>query len=221
MAFWSAAWGLHALSHIIDPHHAAGERPEPCCHGGVPAPLDGRQVVLGDQTGRRLDLAGLDRMADGLAHAPGGGEPGESVAVELPAPLDRAPPELGAQQVREQVVIAVPLAMIVQRRQEQVAALELDQQLGGAAAADGGVADRSGHPLEDRRLDEEVAHGWRQRIERDLLEVVADVARGTAEAGHCTFAVGGVPQGEVREVEPGGPPLGVLVQGRGGAGRQP
>ena len=152
---------------------------------------------------------------------PGGGEPGERIPVELAAPLGGPPLELGAQQLGEQVVIAVPLAMIVERRQEQVGVLEADQQVGGVAAAGGGVAERAGHPLEDRRLDQEVAHRGLQGIERNLGEVVADVARGSAEAGDGAFAIGLVPQREVRQIEPGGPSLGVLVKRGGGLGRQP
>ena len=70
--------------------------------------------------------------------------------------------------------------------------------------------------IEDRRLDQEVAHRRRLCVERNLREIVADLPRGTAKAGNGALAIGLVPQREVREVEPGGPSLGLLVQDGGG-----
>jgi hypothetical protein len=160
-------------------------------------------------------------VVDRLADEPGLGQPGEGAPVQLGPHVGRSPLELGVQQVGEQVVIAVPLPMIVERRQEEVGVLELYQQACGAVATGGGVAERAGHPLEDRRLHQEVAHRRHQRIEGNLGEVVADVARGPAEVGDGTLAIRLVPQREVGEIEPGGPSLGVLVERGGGPQRQP
>jgi hypothetical protein len=58
--------------------------------------------------------------------------------------------KLHAQQLGEQVVVAVPLAVVIQRRQEQVAAFQLAEQLAGPLRLEHGVAHRARQPLQDR-----------------------------------------------------------------------
>ena len=54
------------------------------------------------------------------------------------------------QHVGEQVVVAVPLAPVVQGDEEQVGALEGREHLAAVVAAGDGVAQRPGEPVEDR-----------------------------------------------------------------------
>jgi hypothetical protein len=65
--------------------------------------------------------------------------------------------QLVLEKVREERVVAVPLALRVERDQKQVRALELLEDLCGAGAVRDGVAERPAQPSEDRRVEEERA----------------------------------------------------------------
>ena len=62
------------------------------------------------------------------------------------------------QHVGEQVVVAVPLPPIVQGHEEQVGALQGDEQLAAVVAAGDGVTERPGEPVENRRVQQEFAN---------------------------------------------------------------
>ena len=53
-------------------------------------------------------------------------------------------------QLAEQVVIAVPLAVTVQHDHQQIPALHPFEDLSGSHVLQDGVAQRCGHPIEDR-----------------------------------------------------------------------
>src|SRR5437899_59418 len=65
-----------------------------------------------------------------------------------------AAPELVAQQVSEQRVTREPLARSGKATNEYPSALEPPKRHRSVSAARHGVAERSGHPIEHRRLDQ-------------------------------------------------------------------
>ena len=85
--------------------------------------------------------------------------------VESRDDLRFAPPQLGRQQLAEQVVVAVPLAAAVEWHHEQVAGLELLEHATRSRLTQRGVAERSGHRVEDRRVRQERRLGRQDPIE--------------------------------------------------------
>jgi hypothetical protein len=67
-----------------------------------------------------------------------------------------APLELGAKEIAEQMVVAVPLPMAVQGNDERVGAREGLQRISCVIDAEHGVAQRGRHPVEDRRPEQEL-----------------------------------------------------------------
>jgi hypothetical protein len=61
------------------------------------------------------------------------------------------------QQLGEKVVVSVPLAVLVQRYEKQVVALDLGKQCRGICAIRDAVAQLSAQPVEDGCLQQELA----------------------------------------------------------------
>ena len=86
-----------------------------------------------------------------------------------------APTQLGAQQIAEQVVVPVPLAVAVERHEEQVRALErVEHRSADRCDAEHGVAERPAHPVEHRRPSEERDVGCREVRQELGTEVVGE-----------------------------------------------
>jgi hypothetical protein len=83
-------------------------------------------------------------------------EPRSRAAVQFRQEMGLAPLELGAQDVREEMVEAVPLALIAERCEEQVRAPQGGECVVGAFAPQDRVAEWSGHTLEDRATRHEL-----------------------------------------------------------------
>jgi hypothetical protein len=99
--------------------------------------------VLGDQRPGLGELAGGAGMPDGLVDMPGRLMPGRGPPMQHRHQPGLAGAKLQAQQVGEQLVVAVPLAAVVQRHHKQVRHLQLAQQRGRASGLEHGVARRS------------------------------------------------------------------------------
>ena len=156
--------------------------------------------------------SGGEGVADGRVRLSLLGEPLVRALVELGDEPGLALRELGAEQVGEELVVAVPLAAVVERNQEEVRALELRQARRRAPPPGHRVAERSRERVEDRGLEQEVPLARVQRAENDLGQVVDDVAVRAVEGGYEPVRIGALTQGERREVDPGGPALGAPVQ---------
>ena len=133
---------------------------------------------------------------------------------ELGIALKESVPE----HVREQLVVAIPLSAIVERYQEEVGSLELDQHLGGPLPASGCVAERPRHRVEDRRLEQELVSLLVERVENHLGQVVDDVTAGAAKACDEASGIGLVRQRHCRQVNADRPAFGALVQRAQGLG---
>lgn len=120
--------------------------------------------------------------------------------------------QLAAQQVPEEVVVAVPLPPTIQRDHEQVLPFEvLEERLAVRDLAHGG-GQGGVHPVEDRRSKEEAAGLRRLDFEHLLDEIVGDEALATVEGLDERRRVRDVPQRESGELQAGHPAFGSLVQ---------
>ena len=112
----------------------------------------------------------------------------------------------------EQVVVAVPAGLVVQRHHEQVGGQQAVEQVRSLGAARDVHAQPRVEGVEHRRLDEEVDELGRQAGENLAHQEVAD---GSIRAGERVeeVAVSGAPlQRDRRQLRSGGPALGELVQ---------
>ena len=100
--------------------------------------------------------------------------PGECATVERRREAWLAVLEFDAQQLREQVVEAVPLALIVERQEKQIRPRERGQPLVGPFLFDHRVAQRAGQPFEDRGTQHEGLRLWIVCFEHLVDEEVDD-----------------------------------------------
>jgi hypothetical protein len=118
-----------------------------------------------------------------------------------------APRQLGPQQPGKQMVIAIPAPPPVERQQEQVLALNLRDQLGGAHILDHRLAQRRGHPAKDRGPQQEPLERRVEPRENLLGEIVHQVA---VVAGELPDRLATIPlpsQPQRRQLQRGRPPL--------------
>ncbi|HMN59056.1 MAG TPA: hypothetical protein PJ988_01755, partial [Anaerolinea sp.] len=66
--------------------------------------------------------------------------------------------QVRSEHIREQVMIAVPLALVIQRDEEQVAAFQGIQHCITIYPLGNGITQRSAQPVEYRGLQQETAH---------------------------------------------------------------
>ena len=110
-------------------------------------------------------------------------------------------------------MVAVPLPPPVQRHQQHVRPGQLGQGGGGSGQVQRRLAQRSGHPVQDCGPGQELpllAGDPRQQLR---LHVLAHEPVGAAEGDRRVRQRAAFPQGQRRQVQPGRPPLGALVQG--------
>ena len=127
---------------------------------------------------------------------------------EVGIALEESVPE----HVRKQLVVAVPLPAVVERDQEEVGSLELDQHLGGALPPDGRVAERPIHRVEDRRLEQELVLLLVERVQNDLGQVVDDVTAGAAKVCDETGPIIRLRQRHRRQMNADRPAFSALMQ---------
>ena len=116
--------------------------------------------------------------------------------------------QLMAQQAAEQVVIPEPAALIVQRDEEQVGAMDLADQFRGVGPSRERVAQRRAHPVEDRGDQQEIAYEGGLAGQHLIAEVVDDMPVRAGETLDECRRVSTVAQPQCRELQPGGPSFG-------------
>src|SRR3954469_595517 len=89
--------------------------------------------------------------------------------------------EFVEQELGEELMVAVPLALLVQRNHEQVGAGELAQESGGTLPARHRVAERTRQPPQYRGLEQEPPDVLGETGKDLLSEEADDVAVGTPE----------------------------------------
>jgi hypothetical protein len=183
----------------------------------VPAPRERGDPVRRDGLGGSADVACGDVVAHRVRDQ-------SLLEVPLGRPAVQfggvAPTELQAQEVGEEVVVAVPLALAVERDEEEVRALDAPQHLGRVVAPGDGVAQRRAQPIQDARAQQELPHVRRLPVEHLVGEVVDDVAVVAGEARHGRRGIVASAQSQSGEVQAGGPALGALDQAADVVGAQ-
>jgi hypothetical protein len=111
-------------------------------------------------------------------------------------------------------VIAVPAPLGVERDDKDVAAFELVQQPGAAAAPGDGFAQRPREALEHRRAHQELARVRRLARRYLVPQIVDAVAIAGRHPRQRRRAIVGVAQRQRDQVQPGDPSLRPLLGGR-------
>ena len=102
--------------------------------------------------------------------------------------------ELRSKEIAEEVVVAVPLAAIVERDDERVRACQGLERIGGVLRAKHRVAEGRRHPSQDRGGEQECPQILRLASQDLVEEVVRDLglrAGQSGGAGGCVVAVAG------------------------------
>ncbi len=123
-----------------------------------------------------MDVARGDRVLDGAGDVPFTREPGAGPPVQVGDGVRRQALELADEQAAEQVVVAEPAPLAVERDHEQVRALELEQHLRAVAALGDRVGQRAAEAFEDRRAHQQLPHLARLAQDDSVPEVVDEVA---------------------------------------------
>src|SRR5271165_2734648 len=138
--------------------------------------------------------------------------PGARSLVQDAAELRLGPRELTAEHLREQMVIAVPLPMLVQRYDKEILPLQSSDYFHRVGRPGHRITERRTESVENGRPSQELPDIARQAAEYLLGEEVDNepvVAGELADEGPWR----GVPaQGERRKVISGGPSLGTFEE---------
>ena len=122
------------------------------------------------------------------------------------------PDELRPQEIHEERVIAIPLAVVVECDEEEVGALELLEQVCRVVPACDGISERRADGVEDRRIEEKAAPFRVERIEHDLGQVVDNVPIRAAESGDELGRMLGLLERQGCKLDAGRPTLSALVE---------
>ena len=187
---------------------------------GVLAAEQAASPVLGQQVGGALPVLHGHRLADGLGREPVRAVPVGGLAPQLGDLPRRLAPELVAQQLGEERVVAVLLAPVAERHHEDVGPLQPGQGPLAVVAAGEGVGQLAAELVHDRGPDQEVAQLGRQAVQ-DLGDQVAGQAAVVAGQLEHEPAWVGVAQHRHRgQAQPGRPALGAgLEHGQVGVGQ--
>ena len=159
---------------------------EPLLEGLHAAVVIERRTQCIDQAGDGVRLAGRATVADRVLGPVVGETPGHCTSVELGHQLGLRPLELVPEKLAEEVVVAVPLPLPVERHHEAVRALERLERLRRPGRLQHGVAETAAHPHQDRGALEELRFGFRQPREELEAEVLGHepVAAGQVIGAH-------------------------------------
>ena len=139
-------------------HHRVGDDGEPGGDGCLlPVPLQRRHRQL-DEVRRPVDVSGSERMPHGRDSFSRLVVPPTGAAVQVCDLLVPLVEEVGPHDLREQVVVAVPVPGAVEGYEEQVGPVQVLEHLLTAHVARHGVAQRAAQPVEDGGPEQEVAH---------------------------------------------------------------
>ena len=145
---------------------------EPALDLGDPAPVVGRQRDRGHDPRHAVDVAGSFGVAERRLRVAVGLEPVRRAAVERHDQRRLGLTELARQQIAQQRMAAVRLAVPVEGGEQQVSALERREDAARVLLLQDGVADRGGQTLEHRCSPEKGPQLVRQRGEELGAEVL-------------------------------------------------
>src|SRR5215203_3210031 len=167
-----------------------------------------------DQQPRALVVSGHDGLPDRPLEVARTLQPHARPFAQGGHQIGPAALELVEQQLGEEVVVTVPLALLVQRNHEQVGVGEFAQEPARTLPARHHVAKRSRQPSQDRGLQQKLPNLLGEASQNLLSQEADDVAVGAPEGLDEGVLVLLVLQGEGGEVDPRRPPFGPLEQNR-------
>ena len=113
------------------------------------------QAVVGEQALSVIPVAGGLGVTDRDDGVPMLGEPGSGDAVQVTDDIGLAAPKLEEQEIREERVVAEPRSSRVDRYDERVGVLQLEERALRAAGAGEAIGEGAADPLEDRGAEQE------------------------------------------------------------------
>ena len=150
-----------------------GQRVDERADRGAVAAHEQLEPVLGGDLDREVPVGGVDRVAQRLGRHAALGVPARGALVEPPQLARQLLARAGAQQLREQAVVAVPLAVRVESEHEPIGALERRQHVRAGTLVGERVGEVGADPVDDRRPQQERALPGRLAVEHLGDQVVA------------------------------------------------
>jgi hypothetical protein len=117
-----------------------------------------------------------------------------------------------AENVRKEVMVAKPVASIVERNDEQVSSLQSLQQRVASLLAGDGIAQRTTQPLENGGLEQEAPDTFGLTLQDLFDQIVHDVPVVSSESPDEPSNVLSPPHRECRQLEPRDPALSAVFQ---------
>src|SRR5215212_324278 len=167
-----------------------------------------------DQQPRALVVSGRDGLPDRPLEVASTLQPHARPFAQGGHQVGLAARELVEQQLGEEMVVAVPLSLLVQRNHEQVGAGELAQESARTLPTRDRIAQRASHRPQDRGLEQKLPYILGESSQNLLSQEGDDVAVAAAKRLDECMLVLLVLQGEGSEVDPRRPPFGTLEQHR-------
>ena len=120
-------------------------------------------------------------MVDGIRREPILGVPVTGPLMKLTDTIRRLQLQLVAQEIAEEVVIAIPLARAVERNDKQVALLQRQQERVAIRTSGDGIAQRGRHAIKQGGLQQKVLDVGGLALDDILHEVIQDMAIAAGE----------------------------------------
>ncbi|CRQ88701.1 hypothetical protein PAERUG_E16_London_17_VIM_2_04_14_03229 [Pseudomonas aeruginosa] len=167
-----------------------------------------RQVL--HQARRHVRLAGAQRLLHRLVEQAMAAEPAAGAQVQGAGGRTEVGQGTRQQQVGEQVVVAEPLAVFVQRHEEDLVLLQVVEDRRAVAGLAHGIAELGAEALEARGLGEERLDLGRLPLDHLLQQVVADQFVGAVYPGADLLLW--IAARQQPEAQPGDPAFAALEQ---------
>ena len=174
------------------------------------------QGVVGEQTLRMLPVAGGLDVTDRFDGVPMRLEPVGGDPVQITDGIGLAAPKLEQQDIREQRVVAEPRSLRVDRNDERVRVLQLEERPLRAARSGEAIGERAADPLQDRGAEQELLDPFGLSLEDLGQQVVRHRPLAAGELGDEPLGVRVTRERHRGEPQARDPPLGPCQEHGGG-----
>ena len=161
-------------------------------------------MPLDQQLGHQVWVAGSSRVLDRLLHEPVRATPSRRAAAELAGGVA---PELELKHLAEQVVVAIPLAAIVERNEEHVRVREVRKHRNRVLAPQNCVAQLRREAPEHRRPHQEVLDLRCKRRQNLVGQIFPNLEGAARELPHSPVGVSQIPKPQSSQIDARGPSL--------------
>ena len=165
-----------------------------------------------DQPRGPVRVAPRQRMADRLVHLALPLVPVRRPQMQGGNEIRLPPVQVTAEHLGEEMVVAIPAALFVERDEEQVGLLGVLQQGLSVVLTRHGVAQLRAQVIQQAGVQQEALHSLRLGRQDLLGQVVQHEAVAPGEGGDEGGGVGMPAHGQGGELQPGGPALGARLQ---------